>query len=243
MTSHEIEFLPKKYREKRKRDTSHISRLLLLVVVAAGMSVMLLYQLASLHSVNHQLAEVEEHHERVSKLMQEVELKRIEVAQKRHHANLLTFLDHPFPKSQVIATIANPLPVEITITRIQLATPISQVKNSRPATEKGKAAPQGHPMELDLKQLLGETSQRRCVIELEGTTDDTSCLYTFLAELHQADIVESAKIESIDPQVKADGREFSNFTAHIKIKRGHLAHFETIVSQAISTLNDTEEVR
>ncbi|QDU75068.1 hypothetical protein Pan97_20890 [Bremerella volcania] len=243
MTSDEIEFLPKKYREKRKSHNFQISRLLLIVGIVAGMSAVLLYQLASLHSVNLQVAALDQQHEKVMQLMQEVDRRRNEVAVKRHHAKLLTFLDHPYPKSQVIAAIANPLPTEITITRLQVTVEQIAAANAKPASEKGKAVPKGHPMELDLKVLIDEAKSRRCTVEVEGTTDDTSCLYTFLASLHQAEIIESAKIESIDPQQKTDGSEFSHFTAHVKIKRAYLTHFETLVGRTVQTIPSQEDLR
>ncbi len=231
MTSDEIEFLPKKYREKRKNKSFKVSRLLLVVVLLAGMGIVLLYQLASLHSLNLQVGALDQQNTKVMQLMQEVELRRAEVEVKRHHAKLLTFLDHTYPKSQVIAAITNPLPAEITIIRLQILVEQIPGAGNKPASEKGKEAPKGHPMQLDLKQLIEEAKSRHCTVEIEGTTDDTSCLYPYLASLHQAEIVESAKIESIDPHQKTDGSEFSNFTAHIKIKRGYLSQFETLVGR------------
>lgn len=243
MTSDEIEFLPKNFREKRKSHNFQVSRLLLIVVIVAGMSAVLLYQLAALHSVNRQVAALDEQHNKVMQLMQEVERRRGEVVVKRHHAKLLTFLDHPYPKSQIIAAIANPLPSEITITRLEVTVEQLANNNAKPPSEKGKKAPQGHSMELDLKQLIEEVKTRRCTVEVEGTTDDTSCLYTFLASLHQAEIIESAKIESIDPHQKTDGSEFSNFTAHVKVKRGYLTPFESLVGRTIETAPGQEDIR
>lgn len=243
MTSDEIEFLPKKYREKRKSHNFQVSRLLLIVLVVASMSAVVLYQLASLHAVNREVATLDQQHAKVMQLMQEVERRRAEVAVKRHHAKLLTFLDHPYPKSQVISAIANPLPTEITITRLQLTVEQTAVAGQKPVSEKGKSAPQGHPMELDLKQLIDDAKSRHCTVEVEGTTDDTSCLYTFLASLHQAEIIESAKIESIDPHQNSDGSEFSNFTAHVKVKRGYLMHFETVVGQRVDAAPSLEDLR
>ncbi|PQO25988.1 hypothetical protein C5Y96_21290 [Blastopirellula marina] len=243
MTSDEIEFLPKKYREKRKSHNFQVSRLLLIVVIVAGMSAVLLYQLASLHAVNLQVSALDSQHEKIMQLMQEVERSRAEVAVKRHHAKLQTFLDHPYPKSQIIAAIANPLPTEITITRLQVTVEQLAATSAKPPSEKGKSVPQGHPMVLDLKQLIGEAKAHRCTVEVEGTTDDTSCLYTFLASLHQAEIIESAKIESIDPHQKSDGSEFSNFTAHVKVKRGYLNHFETLVGRTIEAAPLAEGIR
>lgn len=243
MTSDEIEFLPKKYREKRKGHSFQVSRLLLTVVVVAGMAGVLFYQLAKLHAVNLQVAAIDSEHEKIMQLMQEVERRRMDVADKRHHAKLLTFLDHPYPKSQIIAAIANPLPTEITITRLQITVEQLATTGAKPPSEKGKQAPKGHPMQLDLKQLIDDAKSHRCTVEVEGTTDDTSCLYTFLASLHQAEIIESAKIESIDPQQKSDGSEFSNFTAHVKVKRGYLTHFETVVGQTIQAAPGQEGIR
>ena len=243
MTSDEIEFLPKKYREKRKNNSFKVSRLLLVVVLLAGMGIVLLYQLASLHSLNLQVAAIDQQNTTVMQLMQEVELRRAEVEEQRHHAKLLTFLDHTFPKSQIIAAITNPLPPEITIIRLQISAAQTPGAGNKLVTEKGKEKPKGHPMQLDLKQLIEEATSRHCTVEIEGTTDDTSCLYPYLASLHQAEVVESAKIESIDPHQKTDGTEFSNFTAHVKIRRGYLSQFETLVGRLMEVSPGQEGIR
>jgi len=243
MTSHEIEFLPKRYREKRKKNNIKVSRILLIVIMVGGMASVLLYQLACLHSVNRQVAAIDKQNEKVMQLMQEVESRRAKVVLERHHANLLTFLDHPYPKSQIISALVNPLSREITITRLQITQEQVANPNAKPPSEKGQAAPKGHPMELDLKTLISEAKTRRVMVEVEGTTDDTSSLYTYLASLHQAEIIESAKIESIDPHQKSDGSEFSNFTAHVRVKRGYLTQFGTLLGQAVQPAPGQEGIR
>ncbi|MEW4451309.1 hypothetical protein AB1L30_01360 [Bremerella sp. JC817] len=240
MTLHEIEFLPKKYREKRTRSSSNISRLVLAAVVVGVMVTVVIFQLAKLHTLNVQVASLDKQHERISQLMQEVDRKRAEVTALRHHANLLAFMDHPYPKSQVIASITNPLPADIVLTRIQLTTQQTGPPVVRGAKEKGSVEPKGDPLKGDLEKLITELRNERCSIELEGTTRDSSLLYQFLADLHQSEVVESAKIESIDPQQNPDGSESSTFTAHVRIKRGHFAAFEHLLGQALSTANSSE---
>lgn len=240
----EIEFLPKRFREKRRRSNFQVPRLLVFSLLLGLLAVVSLFQLAELYSVRSQLAALKAQHERIAQLLQEVERTKAEVAQKRHHARLLTFLAHPYPKSQILAQITNPLPSEIIITRIELTHTQAAVNNTRQKSEKSSdQPPSGSPMEIDLQQLMDETKNRQCTVELEGTTDETSQLYTFLAALHESGLVESAKIESIDPQMDPDGHEFSNFTAHVNIRRGHFNDFKTAVAQALETLSDQGGIR
>lgn len=240
MTSHEIEFLPKKFRERRSRKSINVSRWLVAVVLIAALAVVTLYQLADLHSLNVRLAELDRSHGEVSQLMQQLELKRAEVAAKRQHANLLTFLHYPYPKSQVIATVTNPLPSQITLTRIQITSDVASPSSSNKAAENESAQQtSGPPMQADFTELLKQQRSKRCMVELEGTTEDSSCLYNFVADLHQAEIVDSATLETIDPQKSPDGREISTFTVHVKIKRGHLDEFTRLVGQLVPTANPT----
>lgn len=240
----EIEFLPKRFREKRRRSSIKVPRLLVFSLLIGLLAVVSLFQLAKLYNVHSQLAELKVQHERIAQLLQEVDRTHAEVIQKRHHARLLTFLEHPYPKSQILAQITNPLPGEITLKRIELTHHQVAVNNARQKSEKSSdQPPSGTPMEIDLKQLIAENKTRQCTVELEGTTGDTSQLYTFLAALHESGLVESAKIESIDPQMDADGHEFSNFTAHVHIRRGHFNDFSTAVARALDAARSQGDVR
>lgn len=233
-TVNEIEFLPKRFREKQRHSNIKVSRWLVLSLLLGVMALVSLCQLASLHHVRGQLATLKTQHDRIAALLQEVDKSRSRLTQMRHHARLQAFLDHPYPKSQIIAEVTNPLPAEIVITRIELARTLRAADGTRAvaenASDQGK---KGHPMELDLKQLVSESERRQCTLEIEGTTSDTSSLYTFLATLHESDIVQSAKLESIDPQTNAQGQELSSFTAHVNIEQGHLDAFQATL---ISTL-------
>ncbi len=240
----EIEFLPKRFREKQRNSKVKIPRVLVFSLLIGLLAIVSLYQLAKLHHIRSQLATLKAQHERIDQLTQEVERTQAEVAQKRHHVRLLTFLDYPYPKSQILAQITNPLPGEITIKRIELTHTKIATNSAREKSEKGgDQKPQGNPMEIDLQQLIVENKNRQCTVELEGTTDDTSLLYTFLAALHESGLVESAKIESIDPQMDVDGHEYSNFTAHVNIRRGHFGDFSAAMVRAWDAVRSQGDVR
>lgn len=234
----EIEFLPKRFREKQRHSNVNISRWFVLSLLLGGMSLVSLYQFASLQHAKGQLATLKTHHERITELLQEVEQSRSNLARMRHHARLQTFLDHSYPKSQVVAVVTNPLPPEIVIkrieiARIQLATDVTRAVSENSSDQ----MQQGHPMELDLKQLITECKGRHCTLEMEGTTSDTSSLYTFLAALHESNIIRSAKLESIDPQTNSEGYEISNFTAHVTVENGYLDQFHTTLASALKSIH------
>ncbi len=237
----EIEFLPKKFRERRARNNIRVSRTFVLLLLAAAMALVTIYQLSSLRRVQVQLADLEDAHAQVAQLMAEVDLKREEVHRLRHYARLLTFLEHPYPKSQIVASLANLIPPEMVITQMHLSHPAARTGAFQPLAEADTSKMPA--MEQDLQKLVHETRTRRCTVELEGTTEDTSALYEFLARLHQLEIVESAKIESVDPRTGTAGTEISNFTAHIKIKPGHARQFEQLLGQITASRLGEERVR
>ncbi|RCS42094.1 hypothetical protein DTL42_19895 [Bremerella cremea] len=240
----EIEFLPKRFREKQRRSTIKAPRLLIFSLLISLLAIVSLVELARLYQVRSQLANLKVQHKRIDLLAQQVEQTRAEVAQKRHYARLQTFLEYPYPRSQILAVLLNPLPGDITIKRIELTHSQVVGNSTRQKSEKGNGqVPPGDPMQIDLAQLIDENKTRQCTVELEGTTDNTSLLYTFLATLHESKLIESAKIESIDPQLDSDGREFSNFTAHVQIRRGHFRDFYTTIVQALPTVPGEGGVR
>lgn len=240
----EIEFLPKRFREKQRRSSIKAPRLLIFSLLVSFLAIVSLVELARLYQVRSQLANLQSQHERIDLLTQEVERTRAEVAGKRHHARLLTFLDHPYPRSRVLAVLTNPLPAKIVIKRIELTHRQAAAVSTRQKSEKdSEQTPQGAPLQNDLAQLIRDNQNRQCIVELEGTTDDSSLLYTFLATLHESDLIESAKIESIDPHLDSKGREFSNFTAHVQIRRGHFPDFHTAIVQALQAAQQQGGIR
>lgn len=241
----EIEFLPKKYLEKRARSNVKWSRLLLLMLVLVGIVGVGLYQVAALHHLHSQLAEVDDEHQRIVKLMTEVNNKREVLNRLQHSARLLTFLEHPYPRSQILAALVNPLSDQIALSQIHLTHQQTDPNVFRTLADLSdpKQAATVHPMKQDLNTLTAESRLRQCTVELAGTTDDPSTLYNFLTALHQSEIVETAKIESIDPHHRADGTEFSNFTAHIKIKRGYGTSFDEVVGQTAGSQTAQDRLR
>lgn len=233
----DIEFLPKRFRERQRRSNIKVSRWLVLSLFLGAMALVSIYQLASLHHAKGQLATLKSQHERIAALLQQVDQARLKLDQMRHHARLQTFLDYPYPKSQIIAAVTNPLPAEIIITRIELIRIQLSTDASRNTSENTSDQRQHGPaMELDLKQLISESKSRHCTLEIEGTTSDTSSLYTFLAALHEAEIVRSAKLESIDPKTDSEGREISSFTAHVNVEQGYLDQFQTTLTSALGSI-------
>jgi len=225
-----IEFLPKKYKERRSNSQIQVSFTLVIGLLVTVLLIPTIFQVISLQRVWREIAAIEEDYNRVQELRMSVGNKQHRVETARHHAQLLTYLMHPHPRSQILSTVTNPLPDEILVRRIHIG-PMKQGKTLRLESEAEAETKNLPPMLADLQQLVNENSARRLHVKIEGTTQDTGILYEYLANLHNAELIAGAKIESIDPKIELDGTEVSDFTAFIQLKRGHAQMFDAYGQQ------------
>jgi len=235
----EIDFLPKAYHDRMLRENVRISRSMIIAVLLISAAVPTVFQVTSLLRLRSQQAALESDYLKVKELEQQAQQIRIEVEQQSHHARLLTFLRTPYSRSHILAAIARPMPEEIVITNLRLHNRSGQQRSRSSGNEEEQNNQSAIPYQADLQVLIAQERIKRCTIQIEGTTQDTSALYTFLADLHKSQIIQATKIISIDPHIDGFGREISNFQAHIQIKKGHAeSYFADTVSTAHSGLGE-----
>jgi hypothetical protein len=119
-------------------------------------------------------------------------------------ANLFAFVDHDWPRSQVLSELLGPFPDAMQLQELTLQT-VEQLA-PRPATTVGvtqvladetATAPQD-PAAADLEQLRQFAEKTRIVLLLQGTTRDVTQLHQYVARLAGSPLLESAKLEALD---------------------------------------------
>lgn len=219
-----IEFLPKKYQEQRVRRGWNLSRLMVFASLLVVMLAVSGTQLLQLQNARMRCAVLTAPHDDVIKQRRQVALNQGKLVGLQDQARLLTFLGHPYPKSQVLAAVTNPLPRYVRITSLRIDRP-TRPRDDYAKNEADDERGPGSPFLQDLKAMVEECRMHNIVVKIEGTTSDSGLLYAYLAELHTHPLVEAAMIESIDPERLADGTEQSRFTAVVNIDRGYLDRF------------------
>jgi hypothetical protein len=149
-----------------------------------------------------------------------------QIALASHEAGLFTYLDHPWPRTQILAHLIQTLPPAIEITQIHL----TEQDNARPQAPQAPARsrPGGDdtggrllPAEQDLRKLRAEVDRRQTVAEIAGTTSDVAELHQYVADLNRSPLVAFAQIKLIDAAAKDAREPRTRFGLRVQIQTGH----------------------
>jgi len=224
----EIDFLPAKYREERTlRQTQGwrygvLGLFVLLLCAALGLQQRTRFRLQA------ELAALTPQYEQAQGRTAELGILQAELNQARRRAELVAYLHHPWPRTQVLAAILEPLPSVITLTEL---TAILEVEPGRGARLQRAGASPGEkgsdktelerlqPAEVDLRRLREEYDGKSLTITVSGTTSDVGLLYSYLSSIGAHPIVAKAELRSLQSEGAAAGT--STFSAKIVIRPGY----------------------
>jgi Tfp pilus assembly protein PilN len=204
---HEIDFLPSEYRESHARRKGATRRVLLLVVLGAALAAAALFQHREQRRLRAELARLEPAKAQGAAIQMEIDRMQADLRAAQAEAELLTYLRHPWPRTQILAALLAPLPDEITFEELQIVRETASRRAVAPPAESREgAAPSGLPVAtLDLNRLRDEVDGRETLVSISGTASDSQSLHRYLAELDKVDLfarTELVAIETseIDPQ-------------------------------------------
>ncbi|MCA9247867.1 MAG: hypothetical protein KDA42_12145 [Planctomycetales bacterium] len=199
-----IDFLPVRFREQSERRTVNVWRL----VAAGGFAVMVLagawMQQQTLRALESQLAQVTLNHNVALARTQRLADTKARLALADARAELAAYLQHPWPRSQVLAAIINPLPESVVLKQVRFTKRLSDQQRDRAAaTSKTREGPGAtnesnlDPATEDLQMLRDSVGEIE-IIQIVGSAGDVSDLYDYLASVSENPLVSSAKVESIE---------------------------------------------
>ncbi|MHB8899676.1 MAG: hypothetical protein ACYC6Y_13090 [Thermoguttaceae bacterium] len=220
-TMPEIDFLPADFKARHTRRHGRSWQAIviaaaigLLVVVAVGQS-------RTLHQIEAKVAQVEPERQMLLARQLELEQLRAEVAQREARAQLLAYMRHPWPRTQLLSAILASLPETIACEKIHI---------SREAPG-GQALPQAvgdagqedlaklQPAERDLRLLQGECDPAVVAIVLEGTTGDGIELHRYLNRLNRVPLLDKVELHSLEATTGDTQAKF-RFEARITVRPG-----------------------
>lgn len=216
-----IDFLPEQYRERRKQRRVRYWWALVVclfggVVIATGS-----LQWLSVLRIKHELSRLEQQVVTFRQLDQNLLDIESKVAAVSHSANLYTFLKHPWPRTQILAAVVQPLPQEMELTSIRIAESLI-AKGPQPAAvaEGTEPPPPAHPAVADLQQLHNTHEAQRVVVMIEGTAQEVEHLHYYLDALGRHALVAEARLNSMETR-KYETHSLVVFQLQLTIKSGH----------------------
>jgi hypothetical protein len=218
-----IDFLPDIYRQ---RDALRRARLWwgavgLMFGGAIGASATA--QLWLRHGLERELRELAPQYAAAQAQVQELTSLQTQILRAGHEANLYTYLDHPGPRTQLLAEVVRPLPDCMRLTQMH----VGEEEQARQTTAAGprttrpdEQTPQASHPELDLLRLQDELDRRQATVELDGHTGDVSRLHAYVAEVNRSPIIAQAHIKSLEAAAgNQSGR--TRFTLRLIVRPGH----------------------
>jgi Tfp pilus assembly protein PilN len=169
------------------------------------------------------LARTAQRYDQAEALIQrETELKR-QLQLATNEAELFTYLRHPWPATQVLATALSPLPDCITLEQIHLFQdqPQATVGSASPPTASKKKPSESETVaQRDLRQLREDSDTRPRVLTLSGTTTDTAALQQYLVVLGESKFFVKTELGSMETDT-TNRATAMHFTVRLVVRPGY----------------------
>jgi Tfp pilus assembly protein PilN len=218
----QIDFLPAHYHEEYARRRTQASRILVVCIFAAALPTASLYQYRLGLSVDRQLAEIDQHHKQSQTDTQRLASLYDKLAQENAMAQLAVFLRHPWPPTQILSAVVEPLPASMSLQEVTIRR--EGVAFSGPVTERGtgpETASPALPAAEDL-QALKKQVEGKLVVQLAGLTVDSRQLHYYLSSLGRHQLFTHAELDSMQSEPSRDGQKsIGRFEAHLYVRPGY----------------------
>lgn len=222
MTMQSIDFLPEHYRERRKQRRVRWWWALIVCLFGGIVLGTASLQWLNVQRVKRELLQLETQCIAFRQLDQQLLELETRAATLSHSANLYTFLKHPWPRTQILAAVVQPLPREVQLTSIRISEALIAKKNPATAPVEATAEPTrpAHPAVADLQVLHDTHEAQRIVVLIEGSVTDAETLHQYLEALGNQPLVAEARLNSMESR-KLETHSLVVFQLHITIKPGH----------------------
>jgi hypothetical protein len=226
MPEYQVDFLPIEYhrRHELRRQTSH--RILVGVVAVALVAALASWQLHAGRVARRELARLVPQYDQILRQNDEISKLQGELQVAQAEAELITYLLHPWPRTQLLRAVVDPLPDasmlrEITIARDsnRRAETMDRVPQlDRQAQEQALAKlPRAA---RDLKTLREQFDRMPVVIRLAGLTSDDGAPHRYVAELGKNPLFAKADLVSLD-SAGGDREGKLEFKAVVMVRPGY----------------------
>jgi hypothetical protein len=209
-----IDFLPDIYRQRAALRKARVWWCLVVLLFGGTIGSAIAAQVWLRVSLKRQLALVEDTFLASQSQVHELATLQSQISVSSQYASLFTYLQHPWPRTQLLAQIVQPLPAQVRLTQIH-------IRDEELPRETPQAGPQHRgpdpdataklaPPEDDLAHLQQEMDRKQTVIELQGYTPTEAHLHEYVGALSSSTLVASVHIKTLeaDPDQKHQRTRF-----------------------------------
>ncbi len=223
---HNIDFLPPQYREANAQRRTHMWRV---IVVAMGLGCLISgasYDYFQRGLLKSQLVAAEARYAASQLLGQRISEFESELFAAQDEAELYTYLDHPWPRSHIIAAVVTPLPKDIYLDRLVVAyraAPRAVSRRDAVRSTQPQSADENiilRPAHDDLMQLRKQYDDQDLIVTLLGRVEDETSLHSYLAQLESSEWFTATELGDIQRD-HHDGTDISRFRVELTVRPGY----------------------
>jgi hypothetical protein len=222
----DIDFLPVQYHQKNAYRQAKPWQIIVVTSFLGLVALLTISQKVHRRFVERELDELAPAYE--TALAQEQRLADVQNQLKRmeSEAELITYLHHPWPRSQLLSALLSRLPEEITLEQLQIT---READNSAAASDRRPPIPLGNsgdqqtiisPAERDLQTLQSQFDGKQIVIILIGATTDSAAIHRFLNEIVSNSLFSKAELGSVTSASEPSAAAIQ-FRAKLIVKPGY----------------------
>ena len=225
-----IDFLPDMYRQREALRRARWWWGIVVLIFGFAIGASATTQAWLRHGLNEQFQALAKDFAGAQLQVQELSDLQAQISRASQEASLYTYLENPWPRTQLLAEIVRPLSDTIRLSKITIA----DEEQARSALHVGPrnmkaeedAAAKASPPEKDLARLQDETDRRHSLIEIDGHTADVPRLHDYVSQLSRSPLIASATIKSLEAAT-ANQQGRTRFTLRMIVKPGYCQRPDT----------------
>jgi hypothetical protein len=191
-----IDFLPESYKQRRLHRRAYHVEITALLIFGSMVALGATTQMVQRMRVNERLTQAEAEYQAATEIEKEHAALQSKIAERSLEAELVAYLGHPWPRTQILRSVTSAVPEAITLTRFAIVRDESYPLTTEVDDPEKKLA----GAERDLAELRREFDRRPTTLQLSGTADDAATVYDFATRLAESPLLVSVKLESVENQ-------------------------------------------
>ena len=192
-----IDFLPKRYQLRQQQRRAFTWEISIVVFFALLIAPIAVWQGVQRWRVGTQLQALSAQHQQALDTQAAHQLLQVQLASASEAAELYLYLEHPWPRTQVLHAIRSCLPDDMWLTDVHIT--FEPLPGAAPQVDEAKLLKLS-PTQRDLSRLQREADRRATLVWISGTAADASHVYDFVHRLGQTAPFAMIKLETAENQ-------------------------------------------
>lgn len=205
-----IDFLPARYRADRHRRRWVVTRGAVVIVFAFLVVASIYAQHVRVSQLRERLAKANERGALATTQSARLTASNAQLRDATTQAKLFTFLRRPWPRTQILAAVLEPLPPEVRLTSLEITS--EQISGTTPRRleprRNANQPPDQRPLaERTLDELQTAFGQVQTVVVLKGVTESNGELHRYIGRLSENKLLQKPELRSLDGDQAPDGAQ------------------------------------